>query len=345
MTQTAPLAAIFGCSGTVLSEGERMLFADADPLGFILFQRNCENPDQVRDLVSALRGVLGRPDAPVLIDQEGGRVQRLKPPYWRDGPPASAFAKLAENDLDTALGAARLNARLIAEELTALGITIDCTPVLDVPGLDADGIIGDRAYGRDPETIAVLGGAVCDGLLAGGVLPVIKHIPGHGRAGVDSHKALPMVDAVRDDLEDVDFAPFQKLGHMPWAMTAHVLYQALDAKNPATLSASIIADVIRGHLGFDGVLVSDDLSMQALSGSLGARTTAAIAAGCDVALHCNGDLGEMTEIATACPRLGEISLARVEKGEAMRGAALEPMDEGFADAVARLGDMLAGAES
>jgi beta-N-acetylhexosaminidase len=318
-----PLAAILGLAGPVLSVEERAFFRDADPLGFILFARNCEAPEQVRRLVDALRGSVGRGDAPVLIDQEGGRVARLKPPHWPAYPAAGAIASLGGA---TAREAARLGARLIADDLARLGITVDCMPVLDLPASGADPIIGDRAYGTAPAEIAALGAAVCDGLLAGGVLPVVKHIPGHGRAMVDSHLALPRVDAPLAELEAQDFAPFRALAAMPWAMTAHVLYAALDPDYPATVSARLVTEVIRANIGFDGVLLSDDLSMAALPGSVGERAGRALAAGCDLVLHCNGDRAEMSEVARSSAPLSPAALRRLGAGEALRVARRAPFD-------------------
>ncbi len=336
----APLAVIFGCSGTVLNNEERSFFSDTQPLGFILFQRNCENPEQVRELVDSLRDCVGRENAPVLIDQEGGRVQRLKPPRWRAAPAASLFASLYDHDSDLAIEAVRLNARLIAHELSDLGISVNCAPVIDLPQSGADPIIGDRALGNDPRTIATLAAAACEGFLSGGVLPVIKHIPGHGRADVDSHKALPRVDADLETLSQSDFAPFCALNDMPWAMTAHVLYTALDADEPATLSADVIK-LIRNDIGFDGVLVSDDLSMKALDGSYKFRTAKALASGCDVVLHCNGDMAEMAGIVAGCSPLSDRSLARIERGEEMRQQNYSPLNLDYSDAVQKLEDMLA----
>ena len=319
----APGAVIFGCAGATLSDSERRFFRDADPVGFILFQRNCETPEQVRALVEALRDTVGRADALVLIDQEGGRVQRLKPPHWRRYP---APAKLAALPGERALEAVRLGARLIADDLARLGITVDCLPVLDIPVSGADPIIGDRAYGNAPEGVARLGRAVCDGLLAGGVLPVIKHIPGHGRALVDSHLALPRVEAPLELLEATDFAPFRALADMPLAMTAHIVYTALDAEHPATLSREVIGQVIRAGIGFDGLLLSDDLSMRALGGSFAERTRAALEAGCDVVLHCNGDRAEMTAIAEAARPLDAPGRARLDRAAAARRSAARPID-------------------
>jgi beta-N-acetylhexosaminidase len=298
-----------------LDDGERRFFAAADPVGFILFRRNCAAPEQVRRLVGELRDSIGRADAPVLIDQEGGRVARLRPPQWRAYPAAAQIAALPDPAAETA---AWLGARLIADDLAGLGITIDCLPVLDLPVADADRVIGDRAYGADPDRVARLARAVCEGLLAGGVLPVLKHIPGHGRARVDSHYACPVVATSRDELSRVDFAPFRALAAMPWAMTAHIVYRALDGGTPATLSPTVVGEVIRGEIGFDGVLISDDLSMRALGDSLGERVRRALAAGCDLVLHCNGDRGEMEEVAAAASVLTPAAGARLARGEVLR---------------------------
>lgn len=325
-----PGAVIFGCRGKTLSDAERRLFAAANPLGFILFERNCRSPQQLRGLIADFRAVVGRADAPVLIDQEGGRVCRLKPPHWRKPPPAGRFCELAGRDMELGREAARLNARLIADELAGLGISVDCAPVLDVPAPSGHEIIGDRAYGADADTVAGLGGEVCRGLLEGGVLPVIKHLPGHGRATGDSHKGLPMVDAPRDELAAIDFRPFQALNRMPWGMTAHVLYSALDRDAPATLSRPVIDNVIRGEIGFDGLLLSDDLCMKALSGTFSERTVAALAAGCDVALHCSGDIAEMEQVAAAALPLNEAALDRLARGEAMRGSSRVAASGGMA---------------
>jgi len=340
MTSRAPLAAIFGCAGTALSDAERRFFAEADPLGFILFERNSADPAQLRALTESLRAAVGRGDAPILIDQEGGRVQRLKPPHWRQAPAGAAFAELARHDRASAAEAAKLNARLIAEELHAMGISVDCAPVLDVPQPGSDPVIGDRALGDDPDTVAVLGRAVCEGLIAGGVTPVIKHLPGHGRAAADSHQALPRVDSPVAELERIDFAPFRALAAMtgptPWGMTAHVLYGALDDQAPATVSAKVIGEAIRGAIGFGGFLVSDDLSMKALSGDFGARTEAALAAGCDAVLHCNGDPAEMKQVADAARPLDGAALERLETA---RVPVPQPFDRDAA--LARLDSLLA----
>ena len=317
MSNRDTLPIIFGLGGAELSEAERRFFRDADPVGFILFQRNCETPAQVRRLVAALRDTVARADAPILIDQEGGRVARLKPPHWPAYPAPAAIAALGGIE---ARDAAWLAARLIADDLALLGVSVDCAPVLDIPVSGADPIIGDRAWGSDARLVAERGLAVCDGLLAGGVLPVIKHIPGHGRGNVDSHKGLPVVATPSSVLDSTDFVPFRALAGMPWAMTAHILYSALDPVLPATLSQSVIEAVIRTRIGFDGVLVSDDLSMQALGGSLPERARGALGAGCDLVLHCNGDMNEMSGIAAAVDALADSARRRLDAAEARRRA-------------------------
>jgi beta-N-acetylhexosaminidase len=333
---TRPRAVVFGCAGERLSEEERRFFADADPLGFILFRRNCRSPGQVRELVAELRETVVRPDAPVLIDQEGGRVARLGPPRWRAYPAAGHIAALSD---PVAAEAARLGGRLIADDLARLGVTVDCAPVLDLPVPGADPVIGDRAYGSDPERAARLGAAVAEGLLEGGVLPVLKHIPGHGRALLDSHFACPVVDTPHEELARTDFAPFRALAHMPWAMTAHIVYRALDPHMPATLSPRVIGEVIRGEIGFGGVLVSDDLSMKALGGRLGERASHALSAGCDLVLHCNGDQREMAEIAAAAGPISAPTAARLARGEVLRTASSKSFDR--AEAEARFDALLA----
>lgn len=308
-----------------LGTEERDFFRATDPAGFILFRRNCADPEQVRTLVTDLRAAVDRPTAPVLIDQEGGRVQRLRPPHWRAAPPARRFADLYQTDPAAGRRAAWLNARLIADELTQLGIDVDCAPVLDNPVPGAHDVIGDRALGHDVATIAALGRAVMDGLLAGGVLPVIKHLPGHGRAGVDSHQHCPIVDASDAELRAHDLPPFRDLADAPFAMTAHVVYTAWDADRVATWSPGIIARVIRGEIGFQGCLLSDDLSMQALDGGLGERARRAMAAGCDLALHCNGDLLEMRDVAAAVGTISDAAAQRLA-GALARRSAPAPMD-------------------
>jgi len=324
--KSKPLAAVFGCLGLELTAEERAFFSESNPLGFILFQRNCDTPDQVRALVDALRDAVGRADAPVMIDQEGGRVARLKPPHWPEFPAAKAFADLYADHQNQGVEASTLGGRLIAHELAQLGITIDCAPVLDVPQPGADPIIGDRAFGADVATISVLAKAFMTGLMKGGVAPIIKHIPGHGRALVDSHKDLPLVEASREDLQNTDFVPFRTLHMAAWAMTAHVVYSALDSEHPATLSPSVIHEVIRKQIGFQGVLVSDDLSMKALSGDFAERARASLEAGCDVALHCNGDLEEMVQVAHGASQMTRAAWSRYKLGELHRTTAAQPFE-------------------
>jgi beta-N-acetylhexosaminidase len=319
-------AAIFGCSGPNLTPAERAFFAEVRPWGFILFGRNVESPDQLRGLTAALRETVGRVDAPILIDQEGGRVQRLGPPHWRRFPPGRAYGQLESRDPEFRRDIARLGARLLAHDLAAVGVNVDCLPVLDVPDAAAHPVIGDRAYAEDPHEVARLGRAAAEGLLAGGVLPVLKHIPGHGRARVDSHDTLPVVEAGWDELDGRDFAPFRALSDMPMAMTAHVIYAAIDRKRPATTSRSVVRTAIRGAIGFSGLLMSDDLSMRALAGGLRERARAARAAGCDMVLHCNGDLAEATEVAAGAGRLEGVAARRAEAALARRPKAAEPFD-------------------
>ncbi len=331
-------AVIFGCLGLTLSEAERAFFAETRPWGFILFRRNVDSPDQVRALVQALRDAIDDPDAPILIDQEGGRVQRLGPPHWPKYPPGSAYLK-AVNDPSSARELVRLGARLMAHDLRALGITVDCVPVLDVPVPGAHDIVGDRAYATDPATVAQLGRAAAEGLLAGGVLPVIKHMPGHGRAFADSHKELPTVHADWATLDAWDFAPFKALSDMPIAMTAHVVFDAIDRKRPATTSKKAIR-MMRDHLGFGGLILSDDLTMQALSGSLTDRARAALKAGCDVVVHWNGDMAEMQAVAEGVGKLKGASRRRADAALARIVHTPEPLD--VADARARLDAALKG---
>jgi len=333
----APKAFISGCAGQVLSDAEVAFFRDAQPWGFILFKRNCDTPDQIRALTDSLRAAVGWA-APVLIDQEGGRVQRLSSPHWPAYPAARVFGEIYARDRDKARRATSLGARLIAHDLMAVGIDVDCVPCLDVPVEGANDVIGRRAYGLEPGVVADLGTCAAQGLLAGGVLPVMKHIPGHGRAGVDSHLSLPIVDTPPDQLTAIDFAPFKALAHLPFAMTAHVVYSRLDASAPATLSATIVRDVIRREIGFDGCLITDDLSMKALSGSVSEKASRAIAAGVDLVLHCNGDLDEMRELAGVAPELAGRTLQRCERGLVHRRPA-EPLDE--AAARAEFADLIA----
>ena len=296
-------ALIFGLAGLRLMDDERAFLREADPWGLILFTRNISTPDQVRALVADFRETLGRADAPVLVDQEGGRVQRFGPPHWPEYPAGAAYGRLYDRKPELGVAAARMGARLIAADLDALGITVDCLPLADMPTPGADSIIGDRAYGGSIEKVASIAAAIVEGLREGGVLPVLKHIPGHGRAGVDSHHSLPVVGTERRSLEETDFAAFRRLARLPLAMSAHVVFTAIDPVAPATISATMVREVIRGWIGFDGLLMTDDVSMQALSGTVGERAGAAIAAGCDVVLHCNGVLDEMQAVAAAVPKL------------------------------------------
>ncbi len=308
---TRSKAVLFGCAGLELNPNEAAFFEAINPAGFILFARNCDTPEQVRKLTHDLRKCIGSDTAPILIDQEGGRVCRLLPPHWRKPPAAQVFADLAKRDLGAAYEALTLNVRLIGQELRELGINVDCLPVLDLPQTDADPIIGDRAYGTEAEQVSALGRVACTALMLEGVLPVLKHIPGHGRANVDSHKVLPIVDTEKAELSQTDFMPFKVLADMPLAMTAHVIYSAIDADNPATTSKIVLQEVIREEICFDGLLMSDDLSMQALAGSFAERTIAALEAGCDVVLHCNGDMAEMVEIAEAATEMSEAAAERL----------------------------------
>jgi len=304
--------AIYGLAGPALSAVEADFFRAVRPFGFILFARNIQTPDQVRALTAALRETVEDARAPILIDQEGGRVARLKPPHWSLRPPAARFGALHDTDPALAREATYLNARLIADDLTALGINVDCLPVLDVPQPGAHDIIGDRAFAADPHVIIELGRAQIEGLLDGGVLPVMKHIPGHGRAGSDSHLELPRVGAEAEELSAVDFVTFRSLDSCPMAMTAHVVYDSIDPQRPATTSPKVVRDVIRGEIGFDGLLMSDDLSMKALDGPLNVRAKAALFAGCDVVLHCNGDMDEMKDVASEVGELEGASLRRAD---------------------------------
>ncbi|RZJ85660.1 MAG: beta-N-acetylhexosaminidase [Brevundimonas sp.] len=330
-------AAILGCAGTVLSADERAFFADAQPWGFILFRRNVESPEQVLRLTSDLRDAVGR-DAPILVDQEGGRVQRLGPPHWRKYPPGEAFLKATNNPL-AARELARLGGRLMAHDLKAVGINIDCAPVLDVPTPGAHDIIGDRAYAQDPATVAQLGRAVAEGLLAGGVLPVIKHMPGHGRAFADSHRELPTVHADLETLDGWDFAPFKAMSDMPIGMTAHIVFTAIDRKRPATQSKKAIK-LIREHLGFGGLLLSDDLCMNALSGDLTQRAERSLKAGCDLVIHWTGKRDEMDLVMAGVGKLKGGAKRRADAALARIVHAPEPLD--LAEAQDRFDALLAG---
>jgi beta-N-acetylhexosaminidase len=313
------LAAIFGVSGLALTQEERSFFQDAQPLGFIVFARNIETPEQLRRLVDDLRSTVSHADAPVLIDQEGGRVQRLRPPHWRAAAPAARFGALARQKAQAGAKAVFLNHQLIGAELAALGIDVDCAPLIDVHQPGAHDVIGDRAFSGDPEEVATLGRAAAEGLMSAGITPIIKHIPGHGRSMVDSHLDLPRVATSHAELARTDFLPFRKLNDMPWAMTAHIVYEAIDPTLPATLSPKVIAEIIRGEIGFDGLLLSDDLSMKALNGPLDDLTYRALKAGCDVALHCNGKMEEMRLIAAGAAPLSKAAEERYTRGRRQVG--------------------------
>lgn len=314
-------AVIIGVSGTELSPDEKALFADTRPWGFILFARSLKDENQIKDLNAALRESIGNPDAPIFIDQEGGRVQRLRPPLAPNYPPASKLGELYARDRQAGLDAARLMSRLHALDLRKYGFTADCLPVLDVPVPGANSVIGDRAYCDNPQSVLAMGRAAAEGLMEGGILPVIKHMPGHGRGFADSHHSLPVVDATLEELMAHDFVPFRALNDMPMAMTGHLVFTAIDKENPATTSKKVVSQIIRKYIGFDGLLMSDDASMNALSGDLATRTSAIFAGGCDVVLHCNGVMEEMKAVAGNTPVL---------KGEALRraNAALARLETG-----------------
>src|ERR1700760_2392719 len=327
----ASRAFITGTSGTALTADERAFIAAERPWGFILFRRNIESPAQVTALVREMRDAAGTPDAPVLVDQEGGQVQRFRPPHWPNYPAGAAFGQLYDIEPSLGLKAARLSARLIANDLLPMGVTVDCLPLADVPVAGADAVIGDRAYGDEPGKVADIARAVTDGLEQGGILPVLKHIPGHGRATADSHLALPTVDTPREDLERTDFAAFMPLADLPMAMTAHVVFSAIDPDQPATTSATMIERVIRGLIGFQGLLMSDDVGMNALAGSIAERSRASIAAGCDIILHCSGKLDEMQEVAREAPELSGKALMRAQQALAARKSP-QPFDRAAAKA-------------
>ena len=323
-------AVIFGCDGHVLTADEIAFFRAVQPWGFILFGRNCGSPEQVKALTASMREVLERENAPILIDQEGGRVQRLRGQHWRPRPAAADFGAVSRQNPRAARDLAYDNARIMGSELYDLGINVDCTPCVDVPVEGAHGIIGDRAFANDPWVVAGLGQSVIDGMMDSGVLPIIKHLPGHGRARADSHMELPVVDSSREELERTDFTPFRALARAHLGMTAHVVFSAIDPQAPATTSKKVIDEVVRGFIGFDGLLMTDDLTMRALKGSLAERVKASIAAGCDMILHCTRHMEEMREIAEATPVLSgrameraEQALAALKKPKSVEVAALQ----------------------
>lgn len=307
--------AIFGLSGHVLTADEAAFFRDADPAGYILFGRNVADRAQLRALTDALRDLHGRGDIFICIDQEGGRVARMKPPVWPAYPPGEVFDRLYDHAPATAIEAARANGEALGLDLAQAGITVDCHPSLDVRQTGAHDVIGDRAFGHDPMRVAALGRATLDGLARAGVVGCIKHIPGHGRAMADSHKELPTVTASAEELE-TDLRPFRTLAHAPIGMTAHVRYTAWDADNPGTLSPFVVQEIIRGRIGFDGLLLTDDLDMEALSGSVPERAARAIAAGCDIALNCWAKMDDMVGIAKVLPTITPETCARLERAMA-----------------------------
>jgi beta-N-acetylhexosaminidase len=333
-------AAIYGLEGLALTDDERRFFRDAEPAGFILFKRNCDTQDQLLRLTDSLRELSGRSDLPILIDQEGGRVARMKPPQWPAFPPAGQFGLLYQAAPSSAIEAVRANARAIGLMLRSAGVNVDALPLLDVRQEGASDIIGDRALGSEPMQVAALGRAVLDGLASAGVVGIVKHMPGHGRALVDSHKELPVVSASAEALE-TDLEPFERLAGAPMGMTAHVVYTAWDPDRPASMSPTVVGDIIRGRIGFDGFLMSDDIGMEALQGDFGSRAAGVVAAGNDAALHCSGDMAEMVAVAAAVPALsveGEARLAR-----AMAGTVLELEGMDFAEAIAKRDTLLAQA--
>ncbi len=308
-------AFISGCKGLTITAEEKAFFAGERPWGFILFGRNIGEPDQISDLAASLRDSIGNPDAPVLIDQEGGRVQRIKPPIVQQYPNGAAIGEIYRRDREQGLRAAWLMSRLHAFDLMRLGITVDCLPVLDVPIEGSSDVIGNRAYGYDPKAVAEIGAAASAGLKAGGMLPVMKHMPGHGRAFVDSHHKLPVVDVAFDELAKSDFLPFVAMKDELMAMSAHIVFTAIDPENPATTSPKVVREVIREHIGFDGLLMSDDVSMNALTGDIEQRARGIVAAGLDLVLHCHGIMDEMLQVARVVPVLAGDTLRRIKAVE------------------------------
>jgi len=319
-------AFICGCAGLALDAAERAFMAREQPWGLILFKRNIDTPEQVRALTASFRAEVGRPDAPVLIDQEGGRVQRMGPPHWPAYPAAARFEALVHLPEQERAELVHLAAQLMATDLREVGITVDCLPVLDVPVPGSSDVIGNRAYAFSPQRVAALGRAAAEGLMAGAVVPVMKHIPGHGRAFADSHLELPVVTADPEELRAVDFYPFRMNADLPSAMTAHVVYRALDESHPATVSNMVIEETIRGTIGFSGLFMSDDLSMKALSGTMQHKARAALAAGCDLVLHCNGDGAEMQAVADAVPQLSIEAQNRAARALAITQRVPQPLD-------------------
>jgi beta-N-acetylhexosaminidase len=331
-------AAIYGLEGFALKDEERGFFRDAEPAGFILFRRNCENQEQMLRLTDALRDVAGRDDVPILIDQEGGRVARMRPPAWPAFPAAERFAHLYRAAPQSAIEAVRANARALALMLRAVGVNVNALPLLDVRQEGATDIIGDRALGSEPMQVAALGRAVLDGMASAGVVGIVKHMPGHGRALVDSHKELPVVTASAEELE-TDLEPFERLASAPMGMTAHVVYEAWDGERPASLSPTVIRDIIRERIGFDGWLMSDDLGMEALQGDFASRAAGVVAAGCDVALHCSGKMDEMIAVASAVPAMSAEGHDRLAR--AMAGTRIDLDNVDFAEEISKRDQLLA----
>jgi beta-N-acetylhexosaminidase len=331
-------AAIYGLAGPDLTADEAAFFRDARPAGYILFRRNCETRDQMRRLTDALRELEGDDNVAILIDQEGGRVARMRPPEWLAFPSGEAFDRLYQLAPSSAIEAARVNARALGLMLGEVGVTVDCLPMLDVRQPGATDIVGDRAMGSEPMQVSSLGRAVLDGLASAGVVGVIKHIPGHGRALVDSHHELPVVTAGEDELA-IDLEPFERLREAAMGMTSHLLYTQWDAERPASQSPVVIHDIIRGRIGFDGFLMSDDIGMEALAGDHGQRAAACVEAGCDVALHCDGKMDNMMRVAAAVPALSDEGAARLARAMASRFAPAD--DIGFAEAIAKRDTLLA----
>jgi len=331
-------AAIYGLEGFALKDEERAFFREAEPAGFILFKRNCESPGQVLALTDSLRELSGRDDLPILIDQEGGRVARMKPPEWPAFPAAERFANLYQIAPQSAIEAVRANARALALMLRAAGVNVNALPLLDVRQEGASDIIGDRALGSEPMQVAALGRAVLDGMASAGVIGIVKHMPGHGRALVDSHKELPVVSASTEELE-VDLEPFERLSSAPMGMTAHVVYEAWDSEHPASLSPTVIRDIIRERIGFDGWLMSDDLGMEALKGDFATRAAGVVTAGCDVALHCSGKMEEMVAVASAAPAMSAEGHDRMSR--AMAATRIDMDDVDFAEEISKRDQLLA----
>jgi len=338
MAGTQMQAAIYGLEGLELKDEERAFFRDSDPAGYILFRRNCENQEQLLRLTDSLRALSGRDDLPILIDQEGGRGARMRPPEWPAFPPAEKFAILYRAAPSSAIEAVRANARALALMLRSAGVNVNALPLLDVRQEGASDIIGDRALGSEPMQVAALGRAVLDGMGSAGVVGIIKHMPGHGRALVDSHKELPVVTAGAEELES-DLEPFERLSSAPMGMTAHVVYTAWDSERPASLSPIVIRDIIRERIGFDGWLMSDDLGMEALKGDFASRAAGVVAAGCDVALHCSGKMDEMVAVASAVPAMSAEGHDRL--GRAMAGTRLDLEGIDFAEEIAKRDQLLA----